>query len=171
MPSVLNETKVTAAFRCTLTGAVDLGSIVHRFSWERALSYVDGAGAGAVNLLWTDKRQIAASSNDDIDLAGALVDALGAAVVFARVKAIGVYAWSANTNNVVVGNHPTAAFVGPFGGATHTHALQPGSVYEWGTPTAAGFAVTATTADILRIANSGAGTVVDYEIAILGAAS
>jgi hypothetical protein len=38
-------------------------------------------------------------------------------------------------------------------------------------PDAAGYAVTATTADILRVTNGGAGTSVVYEIVILGTSS
>lgn len=118
------------------------------------------------DILFSDSRTIAASSNDDLDLRGVLADALGATVNAAEITCIYVEALSANTNNVVVGGAAANQFVGPFGAAAHTVALQPGQCFL--VTSKAGWAVTAATADILRIANSGAGTSVKYSIVILG---
>jgi len=58
-------------------------------------------------------------------------------------------------------------------GATHTLTLRPGAFVAVGTGAAdaTGYAVTATTADLLKIANSGAGTSVTYDIHIIGASA
>lgn len=136
-----------------------------------SIPFTDGAGANQVDLLFTDRRTIAASGNDDLDLAGALVDAFGATLTFARIKAIVIKAAAGNTNTVVVGNAAATQFVGPFGAAAHTLAIKPGGFFVIAAPDAAGWAVTAGSADLFRIANGGAGTEVTYDIAILGAAS
>mgnify|MGYP000488088098 CR=1 FL=1 len=58
-------------------------------------------------------------------------------------------------------------FVGPFGSATHTVALPPGGNLILTAP-ASGWTVTAGTGDLLRVANSGAGTSVTFDIIIIG---
>ena len=168
---MLTDVNLSVTMKAIMSGAVDLATSESRFALPRALSYTDGAGASQANVLWHDKRQIAASGTDDIDLSGALVDALGVAAVYARVKGLMVYAWPANTNNVVVGGAAATQWVGPFGAATHTVALQPGGLLTLATVSAAGWPVVNAASDLLRIANSAGGTVVDFEIAILGASS
>lgn len=167
----LSNTSLLARLLSTATRSIDLQSGDSPLSFQHGLSLPNGTGAGQADLLFTDRRTINASSNDDIDLSGTLTDVFGQAVVFARVKALMVVASSGNTNNVVIGNAAAAQFVGPFGAATHTIAVQPGGLAFLVAPGATAWAVTATTADILRIANSGAGTSVTYDIAILGASA
>jgi hypothetical protein len=118
------------------------------------------------DVLFSDSRTIAASSNDDLDLRGVLIDALGATINAAEIVAIYVEAVAGNTNNVVVGGATSNAFVGPFGAATHTVAVQPGQCFM--VTSKNGWPVTAGTGDILRIANSGAGSSVNYNIVIIG---
>lgn len=128
-----------------------------------------GVIAGAADLVFHDTRTIAPSSNDDLDLAGVLLDPLGTALTFVKVKALLVAAAAANSNNVVIG----AAAANPWTallGATHTLQVRPGAtqcVFA-GQADAAGYAVVAGTGDILRIANGGAGTSVNYDIIIVG---
>ncbi|MDZ7906373.1 MAG: hypothetical protein U5N55_11785 [Cypionkella sp.] len=64
-----------------------------------------GNGAiGTADVLFKDTRTIAASGNDDLDLAGVLSDAFGATITAAEIIAVYVRAESANTNDVVIGN-------------------------------------------------------------------
>lgn len=167
----LSNTSLLVRLLSTPTRSIDLMSGEAPLSLQRGLSLPNGTAAGQADLLWTDRRTIAASGTDDLDLAGSLTDVFGQAVVFARVKAILVLADSGNTNNVVIGAAASAQFVGPFGANTHTVAVQPGGVAFFLAPGTTAWAVTATTADLLRIANSGAGTGVTYDIALLGASA
>jgi hypothetical protein len=162
-----------------VTASIDLGISVsqsgtrnrgsHSFQDSAVFAMKFKAGNAATDqtdVLFSDSRTIAASSNDDLDLRGSLSDALGATVNAAEIVAIYVEAVSGNINNVVVGGAPSNAFVGPFGAATHTIAIQPGQCFL--STCKNGWAVTAGTGDILRIANSGAGSSVTYNIFILG---
>ncbi len=151
----------------TLFGTNDLGSPTMPFSLRELVSFGPGASAGQANLVFADNRTIAASSNDDLDLSGSLPGPLGGTLAFTVVRAIIIRAASTNTNNVVVGAAALNQFVGPFGAATHTIAIRPGDEYV-ATARNAGWTVTAGTGDILRIANSGAGTPVNYDIIIIG---
>jgi hypothetical protein len=86
------------------------------------------------------------------------------------VKAIIVHASAANTNNVIVGGDATTTFFGMFADETDAVVLRPGATLALfcGEADAAGYAVTAATADLLKIANSGGTTGVTYDIIIIG---
>jgi hypothetical protein len=131
----------------------------------------NGTGANQADRIWMDTNTLAASANTDVDLAGVLTDILGAALTFARVKGLFLRAALSNTNNVVIGGAVSNQFVGPFGAATHTFAVKPGGFVGWLAPDATGWPVTAGTGDLLRIANSAAGTSVTYDVVIIGASA
>lgn len=158
---------LSIALNASMTAAADLGTPRFDTSLSDVVQFTPGTGANQANIIWSDTRTIAASGTDDLDLAGVLTHHLGGTLTFAAVKAIIVRAAAANTNNVVVGGAPTNGFVGPFGAAAHTIALRPGNEFVLASPVS-GWTVTAVTGDILRIANSGAGTPVTYDIIIIG---
>ncbi len=89
-------------------------------------------------------------------------------LTFTKIKAILVKAAEGNTNNVVVGGAASNGWVGPFGATTDTVAVKPGGTVMFVAPDANGYAVTAGTADQLKVANSGVGTGVTYDIVIVG---
>lgn len=168
MVVALSDTNISLAVRTQMAEALDLKSRSALLTFTRGFSMPNGTGAGQADKVWEDTRTIAASGTDDLDLAGtALQDAFGANVTFVKVKGIFVYAWPTNTNNVVVGGAAATQFVGPFGAATHTVALQPDQFFAI-TAGGAGWAVGASASDLLRVANSGGGTEVKYDIVILG---
>lgn len=163
---------LTATIKAGLTAVhssvLDLGTVEFEPTVGKTIPLASGTGADQADQLWTDQRTIAASGTDDLDLAGSLVNALGATVTFARIRAIYVEALATNTNNVVIGAAASNQFVGPFGASTHTISVKPGGVTLMANRDATGWAVTASTGDLLRIANSGGTTGVTYNIAIVG---
>lgn len=167
----LSNTTLLMRLLSTVTRDIDLQSGRSPLEFKQGYSIPHGTGAGQADLLWTDRRTILASQNDDLDLAGTFTDIYGQAVVFARVKAILVVADAGNANNVVIGNAASNQFLGPFGAAAHTYSVKPGDAFSGTALGATAWPVTAGSADILRIANSGAGTSVIYDIALLGASA
>lgn len=164
-------TNIKVGVAALLTGSTDVAQTKSPHGWNFGRDLTSGTGNGQCDLVWGDTRQLAASANEDLDLSGTtLVGALGT-VSFARVKGIFVSADAGNTNNVVVGGAAATQFVGPFGAATHTLAITPGNAIMLTNFTATGWAVTGGSNDLLRIANSGAGSVVNYTIMILGASA
>lgn len=158
-----------ASIKGTLTTARDGGDATFEVNDGSAHEIEDGTGIGQANAVYVDDFSIAASGTLDIDLAGTLEDAHGNTLAFTAIKEILVKAEAANANNIVVGGHPTAAFVGPFGAAAHTVAVKPGARLDISEGySAAGWAVVAGTGDILRLANSGAGTAVAGTVVIVG---
>ncbi len=153
----------------TQTKAADLSTPADPLAWRRSLHLESGTSAGKADLRFADTRTLAASATEDLDLAGVLVDSFGATLTFARIKGLVIAASSANTNNVVVGGAAANAWAALLG-ATGTLTLRPGAsvALMTGSADSTAYAVTAGTADLLKIANSGAGTSVSYDIVIIG---
>ncbi len=129
----------------------------------------NGTGVGKVDKVYSATRTLAASATEDLDLAGVLLDAQGSAITFARIKSISVRAAAGNTNNVLVGAAASAPWITLLN-STGTITLRPGAFFAAGCSVldAVGYAVTATTADLLKVANSSSGTSVSYDIVIVG---
>ncbi|MFB7029670.1 MULTISPECIES: hypothetical protein [unclassified Streptomyces] len=156
----------------TLTKAGDLAEAAEPLAWRRALHLDSGTGAGKADRRFTDTRTLAASASEDLDLAGVLVDAFGAAITFARIKGIVISAAPTNTNNVVIGAAASNAWASLLN-AAGTLTLRPGATLALmtGPADAVTYAVTAGTGDLLKVANSGAGSTVSYDIVIIGASA
>jgi hypothetical protein len=165
----LTATLVSTVTAVKSSSAVDVGAAGYSISERQTVSLSNGTGASQATHVWADTRTLAASATENLDLAGGLTDAFGATLTFTAIKAIRIRPASANTNNVVVGGAASNAFP-LFGDATDTIALKPGGLLMIVDPSAAGYAVTAGTGDILKIANSAAGTAVTYTIEIIGEA-
>lgn len=157
---------VTASIEGAVSADGDFGQVQQNLLARTLLNLVTGTGAGQADLVFSDQRTLASNANESLDLNGALTDVFGAAVNFVKVVAILVKASAANTNNVVVGGAAANGFYPMFGSATDTIKLPPGAGVLLFND--AGYAVTAATADLLKIANSAAGSTVTYDIIIVG---
>jgi hypothetical protein len=149
------------------TTARDLESPVSQYDilFRHVLS--SGTGLDQGDLLWSDERILSATS-ENIDLAGGgLSDGLGSALAFVKVK--GIYIRNMATTagyNLLVGGAATNAFINWVGDATDIVNVGPGGALLLYNPSAAGYAVTAATGDILKI-DSGANAIT-YRIVIIG---
>ncbi|MFF9197337.1 hypothetical protein ACF09L_19225 [Streptomyces sp. NPDC014779] len=155
-----------------LTKTADLSNPSDLLSWRRGVHLESGTTAGKADLRFADTRTLAASATEDLDLAGVLTDVFGTALTFVRIKGLFISASAANTNNVVVG----AAAANPWTtllNATGTITLRPGATIAAmsGSADATGMAVAAGTGDLLKVANSGAGSSVTYDIVVIGASA
>lgn len=160
--------KSSVVLDITHTGTADAAPALHL-----AKTYAKTLDNGEANVFWYDAgRTVAASSSEDLDLAASLTDAYGATITFARVLGLVVVAAAGNTNNVVLGDDATAPWTTLLG-ADGTIAVRPGGVLAVMCASAdtTGYLVTATTADILQVANSGSGTSVTYDVALWGKAT
>lgn len=158
-----------AAVGFSQTSVLDLGTATLPVNVRQAVSFLSGVGAGQADLVFSDRRVLAASGTENLDLAGTLLDAYGATLTYVKVKGLYIAASAQNTNSVVVG----AAATNPFAtllNATGTITLRPGSFFiaAAGQLDAIGYGVTAATADLLKIANSGAGTGITYDVVVIG---
>lgn len=165
-------TSITAKVGCSVSAefanSLDVGSASYPVQYGANFLLTDGTGANQAKTVWTDTRTLTASATENLDLAGVLTDAFGNVITFAKIKAIIITADAANTNDVIIGNHATAACLLFFGAATHTAAIKPGGALMVVAPNVDGYAVTATTADMLKVLNSAGGTSVTYTIVLIG---
>lgn len=152
-----------------LSSALDLTSPSATLNFARSVTLGSGSGAGKADRMFSDRRTLAASATEDLDLAGALLDDLGGTAAFARVKGLIISASKDNTNNVVVGAASSNAWAALLN-ATGTITLRPGATFcaVAGVADATGWAVTGGTGDLLKIANSAGGTSVIYDIVVIG---
>lgn len=164
------QAKISALVSALLAGAPDLGETDYSLALNPGYTFTDGSGANQANKLFVDTRTLAASATENLDFSGALTDPLGAAVVYTKIRGILVRAAAANTNDVIVGGLLTGAFglASPFGLDGSSVKVKPGGVFLLVAPDVNGYAVTAGSADLLKIANSAAGTGVTYDIVVLG---
>ncbi len=148
------------------TSVLDLGTASLPFEANLAVAFADGTGANQADRVFTDRRTLGASATEDLDLAGVLVDAFGATITFAKIKAIIVKAADANTNDVQV-TRPAANGVVLFLAASDGLNVKPGGAFVWVAP-GTGVTVTGGTGDLLTITNSAGTTAVTYDVVIIG---
>lgn len=148
------------------TNPLDLGTVALPYADSLVLSLANGTGANQADRLFTDQRTLALSATEDLDLAAVLIDAFGASITFAKIKAIIVKAAAGNTNDVVV-TRPAANGVPLFLAAADGIAVKPGGAFVWCCP-GTGITVTPATGDLLTITNGGAGTPVTYDVIVIG---
>lgn len=143
-----------------VAGSIDIGNLDDFY-------LINGTAVGQADRVFSDTRTVNASTNDDLDLAGSLTDSFGATVSFVKIKGIYVKAALANPQNFTVGAAPSNGWATLL--APTAVIMRPGQ--RWGSavdPTDnTAWAVTATTGDLLRIAN-GAGSAITYDIIIVG---
>lgn len=166
--ATLDAQTLSVNFFATLNNLLDLQSASSALSYAASIGQSNGNGANQADRIFTDTRTIAASGTDDLDVnAGGLIDPLGNVFTVLRLKLIIVKAYAANTNNVVmgVGTNPITTILG---GTTPTLNIRPGGLCVLAAPDATAYGVTAATADVLRFANSGAGTSVTYDLILVG---
>lgn len=170
----LQNTQIGAFVKGDYSSALDLTTALATHNLTAGTPFDNGTGAGQVDKIFSDTRTLTASSTENLDLAGTLVDAFGATVTFVRVKGLFVRASTGNTNNVIVGANVAAnawaTLFGPAGASGGTITLRPGAFFAagCGSADATGWAVTAGTGDLLVVTNSAGGTSVTYDVVVIG---
>lgn len=165
--------KIIAALQASQVGINDFGGVSFNPDPVRQeLNLIPGTLAGQADLLYLDQRQVLSGANDDIDLAGVLLGALGGTITMAELVAMIIInaprSGNPNTTNLTIGGG-TNPVVGWLGGTTPTLGpIRPGGALLRFEGDAAGICpITAGTGDILRITN-GAGATANYQIGLIG---
>ena len=162
------QTQLSLALTATHTSALDLTTVSAPVSKAFNKVLTSGTGANQADKIFHDQRTLAASGSENLDLAAVLLDAFGSAITFARIKLILITAAAANTNNVLVGGHGSAAFINWVSDASDKIVVRPGGAFCLIAPDATAYAVTATTGDMLTVANSTSGSSVTYDVILAG---
>lgn len=168
MSTALNSAKIALSIAAQLANPLDLGEGKYDVAFAPSWQFSDGTGAKQAKEIFTDIRTLAASGNETLDLAGGLTDVFGNSITFTKIKAIAICAAPGNTNDVIVGGAASNGFTTWCGASDHTVKVKPGGAFALMAPDANGYAVTAATGDLLKIANSAGGSAVSYTIVIIG---
>lgn len=127
----------------------DLGSKSIQHFKKIAQAFTDGTGDDQLKKVYSDSQ--AATASVTYDLAGGLTDGDGSAITFTTIKLIVIAAAAANAVNVEVGANASNDFATIFGNATDKLIIPPGGTLLLMAPDD-GYAVTAGTGDILKVA-------------------
>lgn len=157
------DLKLTGAYASSL----DLGNASYSLAETYTHRFANGTAEDQAQIIFTDTRSTA--GNDDLDLAGGVIDAFGNTLTFTNVKVLCVKAADANTTNVILGAEGTNEFSSFLGTDADTVTIPPGGMFLITNPGATGFVVTAGTGDKLRVA-AASGTV-EYDIIVVGEGS
>lgn len=152
----------------SFNGDNDLSTVSQAINYSKSYSITNGTSADQANMIFMDQRTLASSTAEDLDLAGGLTNAFGTTITFTAIKGIIVSAAAENTNNVLIGGDLSAAFINWVGNSSDVIVVKPGGMFALVDPGAGGYAVTATTGDLLQVANSSSGSSVTYDIIIIG---
>lgn len=140
------------------------GPVHHLFDAFKSVQLDSGTGAGQVDLVWSDRRTLTASSSENLDLAGSLLKVFAGTATFVKVKLVILYnRTSGQTLSFKVGS--SNGWTGILNGTTDSLTVKGGGFAIWYDPT--GTTVTASTGDIVTVSNS-SGSSMDYDIFILG---
>lgn len=160
-----------------LTGT-DYGSVENSSTIQKKLSVaatVANAVAGGADEVVSYLLTIAGGGSADVDLTD-LTNVLQQAASFARLKQIIIRLLSTtddNTNgtaatSITVGNASANGAALFMGAVTHTITIPNGGFIAFGTPAAAGLVITASTADILKIANNDGSVAAKVQLTLIG---
>lgn len=171
--AAITQSEARFKFTAVQTGTNNVQAPAFAPTIEKIIQFTEGTSNNQYDILWVDKRTLAASGTEDLDLTGtALKSAFQANIAIAEVVGVIVIADPGNTNDVKVGGAAANGWFGMFQGAAHVALVKPGGLFVNIAPNSAGLgAVTAGTADLLTIANSSGSSGVTYTIAIIGRSS
>lgn len=139
-------------------------------------SFTSGTGLNQVNQLWHDRRTLASSASENIDLYdfGPSNDSLGIALTQVKLKVLCIYnrILTAGENLKIGGEGSGASWQSFFqvsGSASDTAGgiLGPGGLFLIVNPSLAAYTVADTSNHLLKITNSGSGGI-DYDIIVMG---
>jgi hypothetical protein len=164
--SLISKVDVTFDWNYREIDSASGRTITDKNSLASIQSLADGSLINQADILWSDQRTVNDAANDDLDLAGGLTDAFGNTLTFSLVK--GIYVRNRNTTaaenlDIGGGSNTFNTWLGSDGDIV---TVGPNGVFMIWNPSLAGYAVTASTGDILRL--TGEGGNITYDIAIIG---
>jgi len=159
------KTVLQIILAATYVKDLDISDPVDRLAKTYEMALASGDGDDEADKIFHDTRSLNASASEDLDLAGLLVDAFGATLNFAVIKAM-VFKNNNTLSTLSIGGAAATQFKNWVGDVTDVVNVPPGGLFVLTAP-AAGFAVGAGTFDLLKVA-FGAGGNGTYDIILVG---
>ncbi len=156
--------RVKASINVNWSNDLDIGSVTATPSSSYSQAFTDGVGADKIENVIVKAGTITASGTANIDLNAVLTDPGGDAVNFTKVKAFLIKNLSSSGDGISVGG----TFNDYYGAGGDLVEVMPGGCFLLSNPTAAGYAVTAGSADMITLTNLDAVNEQDYEVEVIG---
>lgn len=148
------------------TASADITAVLQQINERFSLDIQPGTGTGKGDQMFADTRTLAASTSESLDLnTSSIKDAFGNALNFTKIRAIIIMADKANGALINMGDAASNAFVGPIG-ATGIVGVAAGDFHCF--TSKVGWTVTASTGDLLKIANTDSINPANYSIILIG---
>jgi hypothetical protein len=161
--------EIKASIGWLFQDALDLSTVSDSSQLSYHQTFVDGTNSDQADKIWHDVRTLASGVHEDLTLSALATLLFGSigAIALAKVKAI-LLVNTATTagENLIVGGATSNEWQGPFVTAGDKLSVPADSCLLLMNKKA-GWTVSSGSADRLRIANTGAGTIT-YKIAVLG---
>lgn len=140
------------------------GPIIHSF--DKTYSWDSGTGTDQTDLVWSDRRTLASSANDVLDIRGGVTDTFGSSVSMAKVCALLMYNRDqTDGEDFRIGADATNGWAGAWLDASDRNRVPAGGLFLWVDPN--GQAAAAGSSDELYVENNGS-TSNDYDIFVSG---
>lgn len=162
-------TEVTFRVKATLTKVVGQQTLSQLLDINQSFNWLSGIVLDQADKVYYAKPSIAGSATLSLDLAGSLLDIFGDAFTPAKLKLLLLANALANVNTINL-QRPAANGVPIYLAASDGEPVHAGGFTFKKWPTLAGIPVTATSADLIDVVNTAAGTVTP-EILLIGASA
>jgi hypothetical protein len=160
--------KLNYSLTGTTSATRDLGTATVSESLSYTQRITDGDAANKAEKVWGDTRSLAASTSEELDLAGGLTDGLGNTVTLNRLICLGIKASTANGSTITLGGSASNAWETWTADAGSTIKLRPGGSIALIGPDATGYAIGAGATDLLQIGNDDTSATASYSIFVMG---
>lgn len=154
--------------QATLTKAIDLSTGATPLAYRKSIAFTDGGGANQAQLLFSDQRTLSASASEDLDMAGVLVDIYGNTLTFASIKVMAFFCPATAGGDLTITAKGTNGFASWVAAAGDAVKVKPGGLFLLVAPGATGYAVTASTGDLLTVTNGDGAASVTYDVILMG---
>lgn len=157
------NTDISLSISARESGSLDMGSASARHLAEYVRSMTSGTETLKADIVWSDTRTLA-TTTEDLDIRGtALTGAFGQAIAIAEL--VGIYIRNKSTSGTLtVGGDGSAPITGLFSDPGDKIVIGPLGVFFWLRPDD-GISVTAGSTDVLQIQSSAS---VTYDIMLIG---
>jgi len=172
--------KLSILIELTAGKSRDLASPAAVLQMAKSLTLAFGTGIGKSDQIWWDRRVIAGGADDPLDLVGTLLSPVtGIAVNFDLLRAFAIFNRSDETLTHSAGSHTAtdagivvldtaATFTGPCKTKAKGQVLEAGGIWVAWNNLAAGWAITADSADIFQVDNEDGADEALYDVLFIG---
>lgn len=168
-------TSLTGSFNVsadwTYLNVLTAGNVRDANRMAKSIAFTDGVGVNQCNRMYKESGTIAASGSTTITLSS-VTNSFGTSIAFARIKSLYFELQTTTTaSSVLLGAAGTNPWVAMLAGTTPQIRVLNGGVLFMGIGTAAGYVVTASSSDQLKITNADASNTATWRMVLMGGAT